>query len=203
MVTETEIEIALIAILESHQLEDSLPDQTPRMLRAQVAERLGVESIDDFKEFVKSCISNFLNKPKIQPKENKPIRNKKKPIKSRKTKRDASSESSDEFSSESSSEDDEGTPNSPSALRSIAKAVGVPPSFWSDLDKSSASQISERLAAFCDSKSVKRKGPVPTMKEAKKYKAQREAAAELEGIAASNIVSGKRKRSQDFIPLFL
>ena len=84
-------------------------------------------------------------------------------------------------------------------LRSIAKMVGVPPMFWSNLDKASASSIRMRLAEFCKTKQVEMGSDVPTMKEAKKYKKQREAAAELEGINSSNIVTSKRKRFQDFL----
>ena len=82
-------------------------------------------------------------------------------------------------------------------LRSIAKLLGVPPSFWSNLDKDSEADVKSRLSEFCVSKNVQVLGEVPTIKEALKYKQQRDALVELEGINSSNIVSGKRKRFVD------
>ena len=166
-----------------------------------------MNDVDEFKDFIKECITRFIAEPvERTAKENKtqngrPVNRAIKPAKKKniKGKRDVSS---DEYSSESSVADDD-VPTSPSALRSLAKAVGVPPSFWSGLDKTDATMIGERLASFCDSKNIPRKDRLPSIQEAKKYKAQREAAAELEGINATNIVSSKRKRSQDFMPLFL
>ena len=91
----------------------------------------------------------------------------------------------------------------PTQLRSIAKMLGVPPSFWSGIDKNDALQLSARLKDFCDSKQVPREDVhgLPTLQEAKRYKIQRESKAELEGIDASNIVSSRKRKCTEFLPL--
>lgn len=89
-------------------------------------------------------------------------------------------------------------------LRSIAKMVGVPPSFWSAVDKENTGALSGRLIDFCKSKQVPRADSegLPTLSEAKKYKAWKDANAELEGIDARNIVDSRKRKCRELIPLF-
>lgn len=97
-----------------------------------------------------------------------------------------------------------GSNKSAAELRSIAKMVGVPPSFWSAVDKENAGALSGQLIDFCKSKQVPRADPegLPTLREAKKYKAWKDANAELEGIDARNIVDSRKRKCREFSPLF-
>lgn len=165
------------------------------MLREQVAQILEVSDqsqIDVFKDKIKVWISEFLQEP---PESSPPKKRKK----TKNAKKRAASSSSDGYSTyHHSSHEKDSSVISPSGLRSIAKMVGVPPSFWSEFDRNSASELSARLIEFCDTKAVVRSGgsgTVPTVKEAKAFQRSRETAAELEGISQTNIVSGKRRRN--------
>ena len=192
-VSEAQVRETLIESLKQHQRNDTLPDQTPRMLREQVAKILEVSDqsqIDEFKDKIKVWISGFLQEPPESPPKKKKTKN---------TKKRTTASSCDEFStSQNSANEGDSSAVSPSGLRSIAKMVGVPPSFWSGIDRNSTSDLSARLIEFCDTKAVVRSGgsgTVPTVKEAKAFQRARETAAELEGINQSNIVSGKRRRN--------
>jgi len=89
-------------------------------------------------------------------------------------------------------------------LRSIAKTVGVAPSFWSGIDKENVEQLSSRLKEFCISKKVPCADPegIPTIREAKRYQSIQEAKAELEGIDECNILQSRKRKCREFIPLF-
>lgn len=198
MPTDVEVKTALIRCLKIHSKNGTLDSQTPRLLRAEVGAVLDCE-VEDFKEQIKLWISEFLDAP---PVENRKPKNKKKE-KVRKPKRQrAASSSSEEYTSESSSDDQEAEASSVESLRSKAKMLGVPPSFWNNLEKDNFTAVAARLKEFCDSKSIERKGDIPDLREAKRYRAQRDATAELEGINSSNIVESKRRKCRDFIPLF-
>ena len=219
---ESSVRTALTRSLRDHHSSGTLPDQTPRMLREQLAQSLDVDisSIETFKTEMKAWIAEFLgqvNNTRVETKERvkrevidvgkagtkdtrhhaarEAGKSKKKSRKDRKAPSSSADSSSSSSSSTSDSEDSSGdSAESPTKLRSLAKMLGVPPAFWSKLDKGDAGAIRDRLVEFCDSKNVTRAVSVPTKKEALAFKATREAAAELEGIDTSNIVSSKRRR---------
>ena len=219
---ESLVRTALTRCLRDHHSRGTLPDQTPRMLREQLAQSLDVDisSIETFKTEMKAWIAEFLgqvNNTRVETKERvkrevidvgkagtkdtrhhaarEAGKSKKKSRKDRKAPSSSADSSSSSSSSTSDSEDSSGdSAESPTKLRSLAKMLGVPPAFWSKLDKGDAGAIRDRLVEFCDSKNVTRAASVPTKKEALAFKATREAAAELEGIDTSNIVSSKRRR---------
>ena len=220
---ESSVRTALTRSLRDHHSSGTLPDQTPRMLREQLAQSLDVDisSIETFKTEMKAWIAEFLgqvNNTRVETKERvkrevidvgkagtkdtrhhaarEAGKSKKKSRKERKapsSSGDSSSSSSSSSTSDSEDSSDDAI-ESPTKLRSLAKMLGVPPAFWSKLDKGDAGAIRDRLVEFCDSKNVTRAVSVPTKKEALAFKATREAAAELEGIDTSNIVSSKRRR---------
>jgi hypothetical protein len=173
-------------------------------LRAQVGEAIGsdVEAYkDDFKVWLNEFMSQIENHKMDNSERSKKPR-KHGVGKHRKVRRHQSSSSSDDSTSSSEEEHHTAEVEGAQELRSIAKMLGVPPSFWSNLDKDNFDQVRDRLRDFCNSKNVVRNGDIPTTREARQYKAKREAQQELEGIATSNIIETKKRRCRDFIPLF-
>lgn len=198
MPTDDEVKSALMQCLGNHSKNGTLNSQTPRLLRAEVGSLLDCDA-DKFKDQIKLWISEFLENATV---ENRRPKNTKKVISWKPKRQRPDSSSSDEYSSESSSDDQDTAQSSVESLRSIAKMLGVPPSFWNNLAKDNFNSVAVRLKEFCDSKNIPRKRDIPDLKEAKRYKAQRDATAELEGINSSNIVESKRRKCRDFIPLF-
>lgn len=147
--------------LNKHHKEGTLSEQTPRMIREEVARELGIDlsKVDEEKGKIKQYITLFV-------------------------------ESVSKSSASSSEEEDDEA----STLRRIAKMIGVPPSFWSGINKNDSKALKTRLLEFCDTKSVQRSGEIPTLKEAKQFQSKREQAAEMEGINSANILTGKRRR---------
>ena len=195
---------ALFDLLRDHERNGTLDDQTPRLLRTQLAESLG-ESVEESKEEIKLWITEFLENENKRPptgRENKPHKNRSTKSVKRKQARDEESESSSDSSSSEDESSESDSSKSAVRLRSIAKMLGVPPSFWSNLDKNNADSVAQKLKLFCEARSVPRAGSIPTMKEAKKYKAKREAENELEGITEANIVESKKRRCREFLPAF-
>lgn len=222
MFSKKTVKKALFRIMKAHEADGTLNEQTPRMLRSELSVQLGA-SLEDLKEEIKGWISDFFsgaslsssseeepqppvtNVTKKREREAvKPRKVRNEPKKKRKPVESSSSSSESEFSSSSSDRenDDSGNLDSPSQLRSIAKMVGVPPGFWTNVDRNNFDSIAQKLKEFCDAKGVAKMGDIPTMSEAKKYKAQRETMAELEGINQANIVDSRRRKCRDFIPLF-
>lgn len=184
MVSFESVRKELETILAKHKTNGSLETQTPRMLREQLAvslnESIGV--IVGFKEEMKSWIRSFLDEAASSSESS------------------SNSSGSDEVSSEENPHVFTKNASSAAGLRSIAKMIGVPPSFWPGLNKDNADTVKSKLSEFCQSKAIELKGDVPTMEEAKQYKDKREAIAELEGIDSSNIIVGsKRRRCNEFL----
>jgi hypothetical protein len=215
---------ALFGIMKAHERAGKLDERTPRMLRSEISIQFG-NSVEDLKDEIKTWISDYFSgnqnvsesssgdeasrvvKIIKKPEKKEKSRLGKKLVKKERTKIESSSSSSEsEYSSDSSESDrengDASNITSPSHLRSIAKMMGVPPNFWSNLDRNDFDAVASKLREFCEGKGVAKAGDIPTMSEARKYKSQRESAAELEGINQSNIVESRRRKCRDFIPLF-
>jgi hypothetical protein len=210
MPTPQEVRQALIACLVKHEQQGTLNEQTPSLLREQVAETIG-ESVEHLKDDIKKWITEFVDdraelRNANAAENDRPVNRERTPRGKKNIKRrETSSSSSSEFASSSSDgSDHETAPDAHSAaqLRSIAKMLGVPPSFWSNINKDDAHSLAEKLEEFCDLKKIKRAGDIPTVKESKKYKALREAAVELEGINQANIIEPTKRRCRDNIRLF-
>jgi hypothetical protein len=205
MPSEETVLTCLQSVLCNHRERGTLLEKTPRELRIEVAQSLGLnaQDIDKHKDALKAEISKYISQmgpPKIEKKlmklrSPKPeIRKLKERMNRRRVK--PASPSSDSSSSASSSDDSDSRPITPASMRSLAKMLGVPPSFWQELDKNDISQMRIKLLDFCESKDVPRADTkdLPTKREAITYKRDRELKAELEGIRSTNIITSKRRR---------
>ena len=204
MASDESIHSNLLAILKRHKDDGTLLAQTPRTLREELAQVMQVEigEIDSRRNEIKVWIQSFAENQGLRTvarapsKAMDPAPLQKASIRRKETNMTSSSSGATSDSGSSDSVNGSET-HTVTQLRSIAKLLGVPPSFWSNLDKDSEADVKSRLSEFCVSKNVQVLGEVPTIKEALKYKQQRDALVELEGINSSNIVSGKRKRFVD------
>jgi len=196
MTVEGRILKALSHLLEGYRERGELLDKTPREIRTAVAAEtcVSIEELDEFKSLIKKRIHEFTAKRDhhTRAKENKP---KNKPSVKRKHKKRRTSEntrSSHEDISE--LEGEQSHPMSPGGWRSMAKMLGVPPSFWQGMDKDDVDQIKSRILDFSISKNIRRADPnaLPTIAEATQYMKDRELQSQLEGINSTNIISGKR-----------
>jgi hypothetical protein len=199
-------------LLEEHEGNGTLLEKTPRKLRAEVADifRIPAHDVEMFKDRIKVEINGFISVLNAKDdgeleQENRVDKNGRKGAegRSRKKRKDRAKTvpaSSDDSSAEVSCDDD-CRPASPSSMRSMAKMLGVPPSFWQGLDKNDATQIRGRLLEFCASRNISRQNlrELPTRREAQIYKRDRDRRNELEGIQSTNIITGKRKRFTDLL----
>lgn len=207
MINSDHVKRTLFECLKRHDKDQTLHFQTPRQMREQVSKLVG-ESVESLKNDIKAWINEYLDAREANAGENIVPENKGRIARKRsKVRRREGLPTSSESDAESASSGPGGLTVSPpeysaSGLRSLAKLIGVPPSFWMGIEKNNVDSVSAKLKEFCDAKMIMREGDIPTMKEAKRYQLKREAAAELEGINESNIVESRRRRCRDFIPLY-